>query len=88
MDSTFYILVEYYMTNFTSPNDIIKTIRQEDPDFHIDNGIVMAPRAGVEISNDCPRQYKLMIIEALKNGWLQPVAYMKEKEFVWEKLGE
>ena len=50
--------------------------------------IVMAPRAGFEISNDCPRQYKLMIMEAIKNGWLQPVAYMKESEYVWEQLGE
>lgn len=73
---------------FTLPDNIIKTIRQNDPDFHIDNGIVMAPRAGVEISNSCPRQYKLMIMEALKNGWLQPVAYMRETEYTWEKLGD
>jgi hypothetical protein len=73
---------------FTSPNKIIKTIRQDDPDFIIDNGISIAPRAGIEISNDCPRQYKLMIIEAKKNGWLQSVAYMKESEYMWEKLGE
>ena len=73
---------------FTTPDKIIKTIRKDDPDFQIDNGIVMAPRAGFEISNDCPRQYKLMIMEAIKNGWLQPVAYMKESEYVWEQLGE
>jgi hypothetical protein len=73
---------------FTAPEKTIKTIRQDDPDFHIHNGIVMAPRAGFEISNDCPRQYKLMIIEATKNCWLQPVAYMKESEYVWEKIGE
>ena len=73
---------------FTLPDNIIKTIRQNDPDFHIDNGIVMAPSAGVEISNSCPRQYKLMIMEALKNGWLQPVAYMRETEYTWEKLGD
>lgn len=73
---------------FTIPDKIIKTIRQNDPDFHIDNGFVMAPRAAFEISNDCPRQYKLMIIEATKNGWLTPVAYMKESEYVWEQLGE
>ena len=73
---------------FTLPDNIIKTIRQNDPDFHIDNGIVMAPRASVEISNSCPRQYKLMIMEALKNGWLQPVAYMRETEYTWEKLGD
>lgn len=73
---------------YTTPDKIIKTIRKDDPDFMIDNGIVMAPRAGLEISNDYPRQYKLMIMEAIKNGWLQPIAYMKESEFVWEKLGE
>ena len=73
---------------FTTPEKTIKTIRKDDPDFIIINGIVMAPRAGFEISNDCPRQYKLMIMEAIKNGWLQPVAYMKESEYVWEKLGE
>ena len=73
---------------FTMLDTTIKTIRKDDPDFMIDNGIVMAPRAGFEISNDCPRQYKLMIMEAIKNGWLQPIAYMKESEFVWEKLGE
>jgi hypothetical protein len=73
---------------FTTPDKTIKKIRQDDPDFHILNGIFMAPRAGFEISNDCPRQYKLMIVEAIKNGWLQPIAYMKESEYVWEQLGE
>ena len=73
---------------FTMLDTTIKTIRKDDSDFMIDNGIVMAPRAGFEISNDCPRQYKLMIMEAIKNGRLQPIAYMKESEFVWEKLGE
>ena len=73
---------------FTTPDKIIKTIRKGDTNFMIDNGFLMAPRAGIEISNDCPRQYKLMIMEAIKNGWLQPVAYMKESEYVWEQLGE
>ena len=73
---------------FTTPDKTIKTIRKDDPNFHIDNGFYMAPRAGFEISNDCPRHHKLMIMEAYKNGWLQPVAYMKESEYVWEQLGE
>ena len=70
------------------PDKIIKTIRKDDPNFYIDNGIVIAPRAGIEISNDCPRQYKSMIMEATKNGWLKPIAYMKESEYTWEVLGE
>ena len=73
---------------FNTTDKTIKTIRKDDPDFIIDNGIIMAPRAGFEISNDCPKQYKSMITEAVKNGWLKPVAYIKESEFTWEKLGE
>ena len=73
---------------FTTTDKTIKTIRKDDPDFIIDKGIIMAPRAGFEISNDCPKQYKSMITEAVKNGWLKPVAYIKESEFTWEKLGE
>ena len=73
---------------FTAPEKTIKTIRKDDPDFIINNGIVMAPRAGFEISSDCPKQYISMITEAIKNGWLKPIAYMKESEYVWEKLGE
>ena len=73
---------------YTFPDKTIKTIRKDDPDFTIDNGIIMAPRAGFEISNKCPSTYKLMIVEAINNGWLNPIAYMKESEYVWEKLGE
>ena len=74
--------------NFTTTEKTIKTIRKDDPDFTIDNGLIMAPRAGFEISNKCPSTYKLMIVEAINNGWLNPIAYMKESEYTWEKLGE
>jgi len=73
---------------FTPLDKTIKPIRKDDPDFHIDNGITMAPRAGFEISNKCPSSYKFMIIEAINNGWLNPIAYIKESEYMWEKLGE
>lgn len=76
------------MITYTPPDKIIKTIRQNDPDFYIDNGFVISPRVGFEISNKCPSRYKSMLIEAMKNGWIEPIAYMKESEFVWEKLGE
>ena len=73
---------------FTSPDKIIKTIRQSDPDFYIDNGIVMSPRAGIEISQRCPSNYASLIQECIGHGWLKPVAYIKESEYVWEKLGD
>jgi hypothetical protein len=45
-----------------------------------------SPRAGFEISNTCPRQYKLMIMEAIKNGWLQPIANLTERELIFMGL--
>jgi hypothetical protein len=72
--------------SYTIHRSQIHTIRQEDPNFTIQDGITIAPRAGFEISNDCPRQYKLMIMEAIKNGWLQPVARVTERELIFAGL--
>jgi hypothetical protein len=27
-----------------------------------------------------------MLVEAIRNGWIEPVAYMKDSEYMWEKL--
>ena len=64
----------------------VRTIRQEDPNFTIQDGLTITPRAGFEISNNCPRQYKLMIMEAIKNGWLQPIANLTERELIFMGL--
>ena len=64
----------------------VRTIRQEDPNFTIQDGLTITPRAGFEISNNCPRQYKLMIMESIKNGWLQPVANLTERELIFMGL--
>lgn len=71
-----------------SPSFRIKTIRQGDSDFHINNGIVVTPRAGFEISHRCPEDYKHMILECVNRGWIKPVAHIKESDYMWEKLGE
>ena len=64
----------------------VHTIRQEDPNFMIHDGLTITPRAGFEISNNCPRQYKSMIMGAVKNGWLQPVASVTERELIFAGL--
>lgn len=74
--------------NFTTPEKKIKKMYNSDPDFIIDDGIIMAPRAGFEITSTCPYNYKEIIQEAINQGWLKPVAYMKETEYTWEKLGD
>lgn len=58
----------------------IRTIKADHPAFRINDGVVCAPRAGFEISNDCPREYKRIIQECILREWLKPIANMTEKE--------
>ena len=64
----------------------LRTIKMGEPKFLIGDGLVIAPRAGFEISNGCPREYRLIINECLANGWLKPVATIKDSELFWEEL--
>jgi hypothetical protein len=66
----------------------IKTIKRDDRMFYIKGHITMTPRAGFEISKQCPREYGLILTECIDRGWLQPVAYMRDDEYAWESLKE
>jgi hypothetical protein len=48
----------------------------------------LTPRAGFEINESCPTNYRKVLAECINYGWLKPVAYVKESEYIWEKLGE
>lgn len=67
----------------TSHKSQIKTIKSNDRRFLINDGLMVAPRAGFEISKLCPYEYRLIINECLQNGWLQPVAHVTEKELLF-----
>lgn len=65
------------------------TIRPGDDNwFFTTDDIVLVPRAGFEINERCPREYKMIISECLNNGWLKPVAYIKESELMFDILTE
>ena len=64
-----------------------KTLRQSDPDFTFSlNGLTLIPRASFEINKECPREYKLIITECINNGWIKPVAHMRDTEYTMELL--
>lgn len=64
-----------------------KTLRHTDTDFTFSpDGIRIVPRAGFEISSHCPAQYKQIIAECINNGWLKPVAHMRNTEYTMELL--
>jgi hypothetical protein len=64
----------------------INTVKQGDPKFMLHDGMVVCPRAGFEINQQCPREYKLIIAECINNGWLKPVAHVYGKELTMDAL--
>lgn len=72
----------------TSHISKIRSIKLGDPKFLIVDGFVATPRAGFEINHQCPKEYRMIIQQCLHNGWLKPVAHIKDSELFWESLGE
>jgi hypothetical protein len=64
----------------------IRTIRHGDAKFMLTDGFVMCPRAGFEINENCPREYKLIIAECINKGWIKPVAHVYGKELTMDAL--
>jgi len=64
-----------------------KTLYARDADFTFSpDGLTLVPRASLEISKECPREYRLIISECINNGWLKPVAHMRDTEYTMELL--
>jgi hypothetical protein len=46
----------------------------------------MVPRAGFDISQSCPKEYRMIILECINIGWLKPVAHVHERELLFMGL--
>jgi hypothetical protein len=73
---------------FTSHKSQIRTLKQTDPNFVIYDGLFQAPRAGFEISQRCPEEYKMILNECILKGWLTPVAHVTERELIFMGLAK
>jgi hypothetical protein len=72
---------------FTNSKGRHKALRSSDPDFTFSaDGITLVSRAAIEISQQCPREYRLIIAECISNGWVAPVAQMRDTEYTMELL--
>lgn len=74
------------MLSITTHTSKIKTIKQGDPRFTITDGLVVSPRAGFEINQNCPVEYRYIISECINKGWLKPVAHVHGKELTMDAM--
>jgi len=65
---------------------MIRAIKPKDPHFVINDGFIVANRAGIEISQRCPENYKDLIVECINHGWLKPVAHVTAEEYMVMQL--
>jgi hypothetical protein len=70
----------------TATKNDVKAVRPGDPLWHIKSDFVITPRAGFEISKNCPIEYVEVLNTCMSNGWLKPVAYLKGSEATMEYL--
>ncbi len=64
-----------------------KTLKPNDPNFSFSpDGIKIVPHASFEISEKCPSEYQKILYECWGNGWIRPVAHMRDEELTWELL--
>lgn len=68
----------------TSPS--IRALDHTNRHFTIVSGMVTAGRAGIEIDAKCPREYLMILSECLDRGWIKPVAYVTEDEYMIMQL--
>ena len=72
--------------NFKTHRSQLRTLKHSDENFYIRDQFIVSPRAGFEINQSCPREYKLIIAECIRNGWLTPIANVTERELVFMGL--
>ena len=72
--------------NITSHQSQIRTIKQGDPKFILQDGLMISPRAGFEINKDCPQEYRQIIAACIDRGWLKPIANVTERELIFMGL--
>jgi len=72
----------------TDTQSSLRTIKPGDPKWNIIDGMFVAPRAGFEINSACPYSYRQVINTCISNGWLKPVAIVKDSELFWEEFSK
>jgi hypothetical protein len=72
--------------NITTSKVTFKRLEPGDKKFTMTDGVKIAHRAAIEFGNDCPASIIFEISNAISRGWITPVAYIREEEYVWETL--
>ena len=71
---------------YDTPEETFHMLDANSDIWFMSDGFKLVPRATIEISPRCPKDLLLYIHKAIAAGYIKPVVYMREKEYVWATL--
>lgn len=71
---------------YTVTKSTTRRIYRGQSGFTMTDGIMLVPRAEIEILEQCPAGIRDTVAFAIAKGYVQPVANVRDEELVWEKL--
>ena len=74
------------MTEYKTRPTHCRRLTPTDADFRFNDGITVVSRAGIEIAKDCPSNIVQHIEWAVAMGYVRPIAFIPDRELLWEKL--
>ena len=72
--------------SITTSKSSVRKISPGDSKFNIIDGMVVVPRAVIEIDRGCPQNFKHIIEQCAMQGWIRPIAHVKDNELFWEEF--
>lgn len=63
-----------------------KELTSDDPEFMMNDGVMLCPRAAVVITDDCPDMYQQILVQAFQKKWVKPIAYVPNEEVFMQTL--
>ena len=70
----------------STSNTKVRKLVPADEDFCILSGYAYYPRASIAINKSCPKDVLQIVQLAISKGWISTEAYVKDSEYMWEKL--
>jgi len=74
------------MIKYSTPKTTVRKIKSTDPNFNITTEYIIYPRAQIQIDKNCPIRYAEIITKCIEHGWIEPVAFMSEREMLFVGL--
>jgi hypothetical protein len=71
---------------YDTPGDKFYQLDATSDMWFMTDGFKLVPRATIEVHPNCPDYMLIYIHKAIANGYIKPVVYMHEKEYVWATL--